>query len=445
MNTTFEIVETRPNIRFGRYCDAYKKSNKLADWQQATQAFDQANYIQSYIHFFNYLRDDSVKNVELSENQAGINFSFFQGSKHIMGFASHKHILASAKVAHCETLSVGFMRRLLDRNATLLYSSFSLDDNNDIVIRFTSLTSDCSPQKLYQALKELAIAADKEDDILIRDFSLLQALNNEHIKPLQSKQIALKYAFLNDNNKKVLAAAAALDPKRYAGGAAFLMLDWAYKIDYLIAPEGFTMDICDKVHHHYFNNSGFNNSGLNSSGGISLNERTSLMQRELLQLNQLSLQKLEAELYTTISTFGISKAADLTEIIPLIDIQLPAIQHFMLLRKHDVAEAIIGYVIGFCFFSYAVPKPVRRLFQLWYIVCESQYFKDLGLHYDFYDSTAKMFSTKNKVEILAEIDFLQAKYAASHPHFQFNKTALNFADLASFGYSLLAEIRNLRL
>ncbi len=430
-----EVLQVHPNIRFGRYCDAYKTDSKLADWHQATQAFEQANYVESYTHFFNYLRDDVVKNVAFEVDEKGVNFNFFQGSKHIIGYATAEKVIASAKIAHCDSLGVGFMRRLLDRNATLLYSSFSLDESNDIVIRFTSLTVDCSPQKFYQALKELAITADKEDDILIRDFPLLRPVSNEHIRPIAAEVAQLKHSFLIANNKRILTTATALDPKRYAGGAAFLMLDWAYKIDYLIAPEGFTMDICDKVHQHYFS----------GDSSITLNDRTMLMQRELMQLNQLSLEKLEEELYTTISTFGISKAAALTEIIPLIDIQLPAIHHFILLRKPEIAEAIVGYVIGFCFFSYAIPKPVRRLFQLWYIISENQYFKSLGFRYDFYDSTTKTFSANNKANILAEMDFFHAKYAAAFPHFHINKSKLNFTDISSFGYSLLAEIRTLNI
>ncbi len=423
----------QPDIRFGRYCDAYKLPEKIIAWCKATKAYEKNDFLNAYQHFFDYLKDDALQNVEISANEQGFDFYFYQGSKKITGNFTANTISASTKLAHCESLSVSFLRRVLDKNSRLLYVWFSLDEN-DITIGFRSKNIDCPPAKLYQALKELALTADKEDDLLLYDFPHLTPLSGEHCKPIETHEAAIKFAFLQEKNQQVLAAINALDPKRHTGGAAYLMLDWVYKIDYLLVPERFVMEICDRVHQHYFYNNHQN-----------IQEKTVAMQRELMNIAQLTNDNIATEFYHTISTFGISKAANLSDILPLIDAQLANIQHFKLLRRPEVAQAIVGYVIGFCFFSYAVPKPVRSLFQLWYHAAEAAFFAKLGFSFDYYDCENNVFSPENQANIFAELDFIIEKYKTEHPHFQIDKTQLNFADLPSFGYSLLLQIRGLSL
>ncbi len=440
----------QPDIRFGRYCDAYKLPEKLIAWYKATNAYEKDDFLNAYLHFFDYLKDDSLQNVTITpakssaetaaENgvetaaENSVDFYFYQGSKKIIGNFNATTISASAKLAHCETLSVSFLRRVLDKNSQLLYVWFSLEEN-DIVIGFRAKNIDCPPAKLYQALKELATTADKEDDLLLYDFPHLKGLNSEHCTPLAPREAALKFAFLQEKNKQILAAINALDPKRHTGGAAYLMLDWIYKIDYLLVPERFVMEVCDRVHQHYFSHISNHN----------IQEKTVAMQREILNIAQLTPENISTEFYHTISTFGISKAATLADILPLIDAQLANIEHFKLLRRPEVAQAIVGYVVGFCFFSYAIPKPVRSLFQLWYQVCEADFFAKLGFSYNYYDCENGIFSPENQANISAEIDFLIEKYSLEHPLFSVDKTQLNFTDLPSFGYSLLLQIRNLSL
>lgn len=426
---------SQPAVRFGRYCDAYKGAEKITAWQAANSAYQAANYVEAYTHFFEYLRDDLLKNVWVLPTETGLQFDFYQGSKHIVGTVTPHEVTASARVVHCTQLGVGFMRRLLEANATLLYASFCLDETNDVQIRFSSATTDCPPQKLYQALKELAVAADKEDDLLVHDFEVLQLIAHAYKKPIRSSEAKLKHQFLTQKNQQILTAAANLDPHRHAGGAAYLMLDWVYKIDYLLVPEGFTMDICDRVHQHYFEP--------DTRRGI--HERSLAMQHELASLNALSEDDTMQEFYTILSTFGISKAVSLADITPLIDAQLPIIQHFILLRRLDIAEAIVGYVVGFCFFSYAIPKPIRSLFHLWYALVENDFFTELGFSYPFFDTKNNAFTPQNQAEIEAEIDFFIQKYQADYPFFTIDKSKLNFSSLAQFGYSFLSEIKQINL
>ncbi|MGB0930357.1 MAG: ribonuclease E/G, partial [Chitinophagales bacterium] len=50
--------EEEPDIRFGRYSDAYKTDEQYASWEKAVTAFEAQQYTESYRYFFDYLRDE---------------------------------------------------------------------------------------------------------------------------------------------------------------------------------------------------------------------------------------------------------------------------------------------------------------------------------------------------------------------------------------------------
>ena len=167
----------QPNIRFGRYTDSYKLPGNYEAWDKALLSFENGQYLDSYTHFFNYLRDEQEDNVRFWREGEQIHFELFQGSKKITGFANKHKVKAESKIAKTEKLNVGFMRRLIEKNFTLEYSRFSLDPENNICILFDTYTLDGSPYKLYYALKEVAINADKQDDLLLDEFRMLQEVD----------------------------------------------------------------------------------------------------------------------------------------------------------------------------------------------------------------------------------------------------------------------------
>ena len=57
-----------------------------------------------------------------------------------------------------------------------------------VCMRFDSEIKTANPNKLYYGLKELATKADKQDDLLVEEFSLLEALDTEHIIPITNRE-----------------------------------------------------------------------------------------------------------------------------------------------------------------------------------------------------------------------------------------------------------------
>ena len=131
--------EPQPNLSFGRYSDSYKTAEQYDSWDKSLGLFEKEQYLTSYLEFFTYLRDNFEDNVIWKEENGKIHFEIFQGSKKATGVADANKVTIEAKVAKTDTLNIGFMRRLLERNFSLRYSRFALDpDNNITCLLYTS-------------------------------------------------------------------------------------------------------------------------------------------------------------------------------------------------------------------------------------------------------------------------------------------------------------------
>jgi hypothetical protein len=439
------ILSQTTHTRIGRYTDAYKGKIQLAAWQRAIALYDKGAVMDAYLAFFEYLRDEKDQNLNFTVSHTDknndrnndqnkdqnneIRFDFYQGSKHILGSITDTHIAAYAKVVACESLNVGFMRRLLVRNAHLLYTNFTLDEQDNICIRFSSAVTDCSPQKLYFSLKELALSADKEDDLLLTEFPMLRTVDSTHTVPLNATQTEQYFYFFSKWLNSTQTLTQTLDGKRNSGIIAFILLNLVYKIDALLQPEGAIMETCDRIHQHYFENNSTNAA-----------DKLPAMLRELQALLGFSADDLQREIYTTTTTFGITRAANTTQIRDFIAEQLPNIQHYQQAQQPLIANAIIGFAIGSCFFNYAVPKPQRAVFDLWYRVSESEFFETNLLnikHKKLVNPTTKAI---DKAAVLDKINAITTKHAAEFPDFSVDITLLNFETVTDFGVSLLGAM-----
>jgi hypothetical protein len=240
-----------PRISFGRYSDNNKPVAKVNKWTDADNLHKEKKHIQSFDAFFEYLRDDAEKNVEYEKKDGKGVFSIYQGSKIVRGAFDENNVQAEVTLAVMPQPSVPVMRRLLEMNFSLYYSRFALDGDR-LCMRFDSDTATASPSKLYYGLKELATKGDKQDDLLVQDFSMLQTTDSEHIDALPDAEKEVKYTYLQLWVKQTLETIASVDADKFSGGIAYLLLSLVYRIDYLIAPQGKLLNDLEKIGAIYF-------------------------------------------------------------------------------------------------------------------------------------------------------------------------------------------------
>ncbi len=425
-------TEQQPDIQFGRYTDSYKSAEQYDAWDIALEKFEEKDYLESYSNFFNYLNDKKENNVVWSRQNGSIKFEIFQGSKIIIGEANNKEFRAIAKVVKTESLNIGFMRRLVETNFDLKYSKFALDNDNNIVIVFSTSSLDSSPYKLYFALKELATNADKQDDLLLDEFDSLKALSNTHIKEISTTEKEAKFQFIHEKITSVLEEidSGKLSPDKYPGATAYLLLDLCFRLDFLISSEGYMTDLLERMQRKYFEND-----------GKATAQKNLAMKKEFSKLLERPKEDYFKEMYQVKATFGITSPVNLDKIVSFINGELGNMDWYHENNHDKVALAIPGYITGYCLFNYAVPKPIRELFLLYFQISESEYFKKLGFTNSYWKD-AKTLDSKAIKKALEQIQYANKEI---YTKFKINESAIDFASFPVFSKTLLQQFQEFDL
>jgi len=423
----------QPKISFGRYTDSYKPPSRYDAWDEAQALFEQERFLESYKRFFQYLRDEEEDNVRCQEAKGGLAFELYQGSKKITGTATPHKLRVEAKVVQAESFNVGVLRRLLEHNFDLKYSRFALDEIGNINIVFDTYTLDGSPYKLYYALREVAIKADKQDDLLVEEFRHLTPIETTHLEELPPEEKATKYQYIKEQIERVLNEIehGKLDPHQYASSYGYLLLDLIFKLDYLIKPEGFMMESLERLHRRYYENDGKSTAAKNEQ-----------LCQGLKALAKRPAEDYYREMYRGRSTFGITHTVNHDRVAAIIGGELYHMDWYLEHGYDSIALAIPGYIVGFCLFNYAVPKPDRDLFHLYYQIAEGGYFHRLGFTFNYYDPATGQF---DKRAIRRAISRIVDRNKAYYPQLSFPTGSLVYDSLPAFARSYLRIIRELNL
>lgn len=419
-----------PNIQFGRYSDTYKSEDKYKNWDKALEFFNAEKYLQSYTSFLNFLADDSVSNLKHENANGKITFEFLQGSKVIQGEADVHHFKAESKIAKMAVPHIGMMRKLLEENFELKYSRYAIDDDNCLCLAFDTYVEDGAPHKIYQALREVATISDKKDDILIDEFPDLKTINDEHTKAAPDNEIALKYAYFKSECSHLIHALdnIKLNTFLYPGSVSFLLLDFFYKIDYLVKPEGPLMTYIQEMHAMYFENN-----------IMTVHEKNKKMISMLRDFDQYTLTKFAKEIYNVNATFGNSIPGEPQRFAEIVDAQMSDFDWYFDNGHHVVCDAICGYIVGFTLYSYAMPEPIKELLTLFYKITERKYFNDLGFKDIFYKSNGQL----NKTEILKAFKNICQFHELKYGKIILETKYLDTSNLLAFKRTYIHMIKNM--
>lgn len=424
--------ETQPDIPFGRYSDTYRSQARYDAWDKAVELFEKEERMEAYRQFLVYLHDEQQDNVAWREEDGSLHFEIWQGSRVVRGTANAETVKATSRIARADVTNVGFMRRLMEYNFSLKYSRFGLSPDNVITILFDTSTTDGSPLKLFNALKEMAVHADKQDDLLLDEFRMLQT-----VEPLSGNEIPeaekeVKYGYIQHEIKKAFDEMdkGKPDPNQYPGGYAYMFLYLAYKLDYLVKPEGFMMDALEKIHRAYF---------ASSAEEKSTQLKNIAFRKEFQKLLDRPKEEFFKEMYRTRSTFGITTPVGHEKLAALIEGELPNMDWYKDNNHIMLALGIPGYIVGYALFNYALPKPDREFLHLYLQIMEAGYFRDLGFKLGHYDAAGK----PDKRAILRSIRAVAERNRAQYPKVSPDTSNLDFGSPVLFAKAYLEMVKNL--
>ena len=421
-----------PVIRFGRYNDTAKRAEQYAAWERALDLFGQRRYLDTYVAFLEFLRDEAEDNVHWEITDGQIHFRLYQGSELVRGRADARSLTAEARIARTRRLESSFLARLLTQNFALHYARFALD-GDFLVIRFDTKAVDGSPHKLYAALRELSVQADKMDDLLLEEYDVLEPAEAMHLLALPDAEKEVKFQFLQTAVKRTLRQLQE-DRQReqhQPGGAAYLLLALCYKLDYLLKPEGGTMDILERIHRTYL-----------AQDDRPLEEKLQRLTDEFGALLDRSREDFFKEMYRGRSTFGITTAINHDALVHLLESELHGADWYAENGFPDVALAIPVYLVGHSLFSYALPAPDRDFFHLFLHILENDYFRALGYPQVFYRAEQGRFFPK---EIRKAIKEVTARHRDTYIRLQPDTSRLYFEDPISFAKGYLDMVMHLDL
>ncbi len=413
-----------PDIPFGRYSDNNKPVAKVNRWSDADTLFKEKKFTESLDAFFEYLRDDTAQNVVYERNGAEGRFHFYQGSKIVRGTFNNEVLKAEVMLARMPQPSVPVMCRLLEMNFNLYYSRFALD-NDRLCMSFDSDIETASPSKLYYGLKELSTKADKQDDLLVQDFAVLETTDSEHISAIPEQEKQIKYEYLQKWIKETLDTINGLDADKFSGGNAYMLLSLIYKIDYLIAPEGKLLNDLEKIGAIYF-----------KKDERPVIEKNRAMVEAFKQIQAATKKEIYKNLFRSKYTFAIvapQQYKTIAESIP------GANQNLVWYRDNNypfIATQIAEYGFSYCQYSYSLPKAITELFHLYMMVNYSDYFAALG-YKRYYDPAQNKFESE---DIIERIKAIQESWKDKYPLMDFKTQNLRFDNLVNFCHSFTTEM-----
>jgi len=418
-------IESEPAISFGRYSDNNKPVEKVNRWTDADNLFKENKHPESLDAFFDYLRDDKIDNVVHERNDQSGRFHFYQGSKIIRGSYDRTHLQAEVTLARMPQPSVPVMRRLLEMNFNLYYSRYALSGER-LCLRFDSDIDTANPNKLYYGLKELSTKGDKQDDLLTQDFRTLQITDTEHIIEIPNEEKEIKFQWLQKWISEALAYIKTLDADKFSGGISYLLLALAYRIDYLIVPEGKIMHDLEKIPEIYFR-----------KDERQTTEKNRDMISEFEKLLSCSKEEVFASLYRSKHTFAIVSPQIYKTIADSI---YNANQNIAWYRENNyplIAAHIAEYGIAYCQYSYSLPRPVTELFQLFMMVNYPEYFAALGFRGQYYNQATKQFDADG---ISNRIGQIINTWKGKFPKLKIKLENIKYESLASFNVSFTTEL-----
>lgn len=417
--------EAASAVVFGRYSDNNKSVAQTARWTDADNLFKEKKYFESLDAFFEYLKDDAEQNTLYERNDETGKFEIFQGSKIVKGMFNRDELKAEVTLAGMLQPSVPVMRRLLESNFSLYYSRFALDDGR-LCMRFDSDTNTASPSKLYYGLKELATKADKQDDLLVQEFSSLQAVDNEHVAAIPLAEKEVKYRYFQSWIQQTLDTIASVDADKFSGGNAYLLLALIFRIDFLIAPEGKLLSDLEKINGIYF-----------KKDERQTIEKNQDMVDAFKKLQSLSKEDVMNSLIKSKHTFSIVSPQQYKVIADSINGANTNMKWYVDNNYPFFATQINEYGISYCQYSYSIPRVITEFFHLYMMINYADYFTDLGFGNPYFNAKEKRFSQQ---AILDKIATIQGRWREKFPLLEIKTQNLRFDSLINFNTSFTTEL-----
>ncbi len=419
-------------IRFGRYNDSNKSYARAQKWIEADDHFKAKEYAASFAAFFEYITDEKEQNVVFRSDGDKFSFELIQGSKKISGECDGTRITAFAAIAEMAQPSNAVMRRMLELNFSLFYTRCALDDKNVLCMLFDSRVEMTPPMKLYLALREMAISADRQDDLLVMEFTSLRPVDTGHVQPIPAAEIDVKYHWFRQWIQETIDRVSKLNADAFSGAISYLYLSLLYRIDFLIVPEARLMADLEAVYHMYWNR----------KDEIAIVERNAMMKDGVIKLLDITREQFADGMYRSRATFGVAPAPPGDKLRENVQNANKDGDWYVDNKYPELALVINEYGMLYNQYAWSVPRIVTDLTLIYMAVLYPDYFQALGMKELLYDE--KLHSLNRRLVIHA-IDEAIERWRDKYVSLSWDHGRVDYGSLWGFASTFSEQVAGLNL
>jgi len=359
-----------PTVKLGRFTDAFKSPTQMQAIEDGRLAWEQQQYFQALRYTLDYLTEEEQQNVEIIGADDPFICQLHQGSRTINNtYKKSDGLYAAARIAKIDEYSIGYLRNLVERNFRLSYCKYVLTPEDEIRLTLFIPEEGLHPDRIITGLKELALHADKMDDLLVEEFNSLSPITEKHITNLPELEVAAKLQYYYYAIEEAIRGISfiRLSPAQRLIIQKYIGLELIYRLEYLISPEGKTRDQLERIHHTFFDQSSRNDA-----------RRINDLWAEIEHLSTRTISALEKELYNVSTTFGLTAETSISDFKSFLDEHWNVLLNYTSKRNHRWAEVICDFIVGYALFNFGLPEFIRSLLEFYYRVRAYDFFKKLG-------------------------------------------------------------------
>jgi len=413
---------------YGRGVHSLPNPDEHELFEKASKAFVQGERLKGYEYFLSSLTHiGDSKHLTYTVYDDKIIFELLQGCAIIRGMITADLLTATAVIAKSSDLHVALKRRFLERNFQLTYARFC-NKEGVLTLKLYLDNATITPHKIFFPLREIALNADFEKEMIAGDFKEITLLENDNVRYLAHDQYVQLHGWMLkwiDQTKKSLVGLLANDN---TGMVSFSYLALLLKIDYLLIPrKKMAKNVAEKVGSYFLTDE------------KSTEDKNADLHSFLSELETMKLETFSTQVYRADYTFSPFDQAMHEEIVSFIEESLLKVKWYKSNHSSYVIGAIYRYIALYILYNYGLHPTLRTLMHLHVQVYESDFFEDMG-EASLYTISTNQF---NKTRIHDCIDSAITPYQKRYKGLKNFSHLLNYTDLDNFSQSFYSQINNL--
>ncbi len=429
----FNFFQTKTEIKhqFGRGINANLSPDEEELFNKSYEAFEKKEILDAYEYFFqsleNFTNGISNQNITTSREEEKLHFEILQGCAKIRGTITKEHLYAESILTKKESASVALKRYILERNYQLTYANY-FSDSEFLKLKLYHDNITMSSQKVFFPLRELALNADFDKEHAKCEFTGTQIEDIQHLKPLDEKELQIKYDFLHTWIEELIAKIATFPPNDNAGMQSFSLLYFYFKVDYLLTPKYEIYHKMSKKIQEYF-----------SDENATLEAKNEELKEYIELLKDIPFEEFSKNFYDAKYTFNPSDRTSNEEISAFISDSLSKIRWYKNNRYHQIIPILYSYIAFHILYNYGLHPLTKALIHTLVEIQNQSFFN--ALEYPaLYNEKTNSFAKKTIISKIEEIiEPFQERFKLLEPF----GNKLNYTTLNEFSNSFYLQLQEL--